>query len=130
MKEFVLRGQKIGRLISYQSSLWDSESGKMKRGEAALVMEVISKAIEDLPLILSKTESKRQEIINKTEREKQEGLDSKRFIFSKGLDFWADLIGLNTDYIRGKIKLWMSQWAGDAVYRPKNKALFARPILY
>jgi hypothetical protein len=123
MKKLILQGQKIGRLISYQSSLWDSESGKMKMGEAALVMAIISKAIEDLPLILSKTESKSQGIIDKTEREKQEGLDSKRFIFSKRLDICTDLIGLNPDYIREKIKIWMSQWVGDGVCQPAQSIL-------
>lgn len=101
LKELVRQGNRIGNLISYQSLFWDSETKQMRMGEAALIVGVISKAIEDLPLMLSK----------KGEDQK-EAASSKCFIFSKGLDSYADLIGLDANYIRGKIKLWMEQWDG------------------
>ena len=99
----ITQGTKIGKLIGSQSSYWDSESRRMKLGEPALLMAVVSKAIEDLPLILSIKADKRMQ-----------GQKSISFIFSEGLDCYADSIGLSPDYIREKIKQWMSQWAGDA----------------
>jgi hypothetical protein len=108
VKTLISQGTLIGKIIQCQSVLWNSDYSEMRSGEAKLLMAIITKAFEDLPLLLYK----RKEF--KTKEQYYQiiywGNDARRFIFGKGLLFYTSLLQLDPDWIRMKIKEWMRIW--------------------